>query len=113
MKFLMVIQSRTFINALAMMVGLAQAAAFTNVLGQLANTLSTLCCIRNHKNHTFPKTNYSRKQHSSPLPLVCFDERRKNHTSVQPGQEHSAEAGNGDDVAKQRSFCRLFLSKSK
>lgn len=68
---------RIFTNMSAMMGDLPQASPFTDVLGHSANTLCMLYCMRKHKNHTFPETNYSSGQHSDRVSLVRFGARRK------------------------------------
>lgn len=68
---------RIFIDTFAMMGNLSQAVEFKDVLGHMANTLCTLCCMHKYKNQTFPETNYSSDQHFGRLSLVRFDNRLK------------------------------------
>lgn len=66
-----------FIDTVAIMGDLPQAAAFTDVLGHSTDTLCRLFYMRKHKNHTFQEKNHSSQQHSGRLTLVRFDARRK------------------------------------
>lgn len=71
-----VVQS-AFFDLAAMMGDLPQAASFSDVLRHSSNTLCSHRCIRNHENHTIPKTNHSSEQHSGRWSLMCFGARRK------------------------------------
>lgn len=73
-----------FIETVATIGNLPQAAVFTGILKHSMNTLCKLCCMRKYKNHTYLMTTYSSQLHSDRLSLVCFDARHKTVRECKP-----------------------------
>ena len=68
---------RIFIDTVALLGDLPQAAAYTDVLGHTATALCTLCTMRKRKKSKHPETNYSSHVHSARMGLRRFDARRQ------------------------------------